>query len=246
MCLPRDPMRLSDSTRCVQRTAPLHFVYNTISQGTIHYMVVCVCSDIIQTQSYFPSFDVFRTWRRVHVSMQEAEFFVSSLTSLWHTYYRVITSSLANGPLVLRHELGHSVINVGEEYDGGFAYFGPNAGYNASSVPWTHWLTEPPSPDGPPKVERSVMPLQDYAWSMLNVSTPWSSIFESSGSYARHLIRFSLSGLPSANDLKVELDGIDLGWTPKKDIGIDRWHYDVYRDGGLRLRIVSWSLRSTY
>ena len=25
----------------------------------------------------------------------------------------------------------------------------------------------------------------------------------------------------------VSLDGVDLGWTPRKDIGIDRWHYDV-------------------
>lgn len=26
---------------------------------------------------------------------------------------------LDTGPLVLRHELGHSIIDVGEEYDGG-------------------------------------------------------------------------------------------------------------------------------
>lgn len=32
---------------------------------------------------------------------------------------RVITASPLNGPLVLRHELGHSLIPVGEEYEGG-------------------------------------------------------------------------------------------------------------------------------
>lgn len=32
---------------------------------------------------------------------------------------RVITASALNGPLVLRHELGHSLIPVGEEYEGG-------------------------------------------------------------------------------------------------------------------------------
>lgn len=31
----------------------------------------------------------------------------------------IITASELNGPLVLRHELGHSLIAVGEEYDGG-------------------------------------------------------------------------------------------------------------------------------
>lgn len=31
----------------------------------------------------------------------------------------VITASELNGPIVLRHELGHSIIEVGEEYDGG-------------------------------------------------------------------------------------------------------------------------------
>lgn len=31
----------------------------------------------------------------------------------------VITSSEKNGPLILRHELGHTLIPVGDEYDGG-------------------------------------------------------------------------------------------------------------------------------
>jgi hypothetical protein len=143
---------------------------------------------------------------------------------------RVITPSIANGALILRHELGHSIINTGEEYDGGFAYFGPNAYTNLSKpLPWVQWLTEPANV----RVERSVMPMQDYAWSLLNTSTPWSVTFESSGAYARHLVRFSVSGMPERSDLKVDLDGIDLGWVPRASIGLDRYHYDVYRDGGL-------------
>jgi len=31
-----------------------------------------------------------------------------------------------------------------------------------------------------------------------------------------------------ASDLRVELDGKDLGWVPRQDIGLDRWHYDFY------------------
>ena len=77
------------------------------------------------------------------------------------------------------------------------------------------------------------MPLQNYAWTLLNTTRAWSTKFSASGMYSRHLVRFSLSGLPEASDLTVELDGEDLDWRPRQDIGVDRWHYDVYRDGGL-------------
>ncbi|KAF5360455.1 hypothetical protein D9756_004955 [Leucocoprinus leucothites] len=176
--------------------------------------------------------------------------------------FTVITSSILNGPLVLRHELGHSIIDVGEEYDGGFAYFGVNAAHNASEpVPWDHWLSEIPEDDDGGdddddvdvddegegedgfndepdifqayRVERSVMPMQVYPWTLLNTTGSWSIKFNSSGTYSRHLVRFSLSGMPEAADLRVELDGIDLNWVPKEGLGLDRWHYDIHRDGGL-------------
>ncbi|KAI0345646.1 hypothetical protein BDW22DRAFT_1324402 [Trametopsis cervina] len=149
--------------------------------------------------------------------------------------FTVITPSLANGPLVLRHELGHSVIDVGEEYDGGFAYFGVNAQENTSiPVSWAHWLTNYTSATGDEIVpERSVMPLQEYAWTLLNTTTPWSIKFNASGLYSRHVVRFSLSGLPEEEDLTVKIDGTDLGWKPKVGLGIDRWHYDIHRSGGL-------------
>ncbi|KAG5719244.1 hypothetical protein E4T56_gene13390 [Termitomyces sp. T112] len=147
--------------------------------------------------------------------------------------FTVITSSLQNGPLVLRHELGHSIIDVGEEYDGGFAYFGINAYHDLDKpVPWAHWLSSGQI-QTPPRVERSVMPIQLYPWTLLNTSTSWSTTFTSSGTYARYLVKFSLSGLPEANDLRVELDGIDLNWIPMKDIGLDRWHYDILKDTAL-------------
>lgn len=74
------------------------------------------------------------------------------------------------------------------------------------------------------------MPLQEYAWTLLNTSSPWTTTFISTGTYARHLVRFSLSGVPRAEDLRVELDGADLGWAPRADIGVDRWHYDIKLD----------------
>lgn len=146
----------------------------------------------------------------------------------------MITSSLENGPLVLRHELGHSIIEVGEEYDGGFAYYGPNAAHNLSeSIPWSHWLSDPPKHHGNPRVERSVMPMQAYPWTMLNTSTAWAVKFPSSGAYSKHLVKFSLSGIPESSDLRVELDGTDLGWVPRVNIGLDRWHYDIHRNKSL-------------
>ncbi|KAF8158494.1 IgA peptidase M64-domain-containing protein [Crassisporium funariophilum] len=151
--------------------------------------------------------------------------------------FTVITSSILNGPLVLRHELGHSIINVGEEYDGGYAYFGANAAHDISKpLKWAHWLSDdPPKVDesGKPRVERSVMPMQVYPWTMLNTTSPWSIDFSSSGTYSRHVVRFSLSGIPDSGDIRVEMDGVDLGWVPKPGIGVDRWHYDIHSQEGL-------------
>ena len=148
----------------------------------------------------------------------------------------VITSSYLNGPLVLRHELGHSIIEVGEEYDGGFAYFGVNAGHNSSTksdLPWKQWLTDPSQEREQYRVERSVMPFQSYPWTMLNTTTAWKVQFTSSVSYSRFLVKFSLSGIPNKSNLMVELDGKDLGWEPEPIVGLDRWHYDIHRSENL-------------
>ncbi|EJD50412.1 hypothetical protein AURDEDRAFT_84139 [Auricularia subglabra TFB-10046 SS5] len=148
--------------------------------------------------------------------------------------FTIVTASNLNGPLVLRHELGHSIIEVGEEYDGGYAYFGVNA---VESLPdpssndtfkWEHWLTSPPV-----REERAVMPLQEYAWSMLNHSTPYSTKFTSAGTYSLHAVVISLSGLPDAKHLRVSLDGNDLGWKPLEGVGQDRWHYRLQVPHGL-------------
>jgi hypothetical protein len=64
---------------------------------------------------------------------------------------------------------------------------------------------------------------------MLNTTTPWTTTFVSSGRYDRHLIRFSLSGIPHKEALTIQVDGVDLEWEPRAGIGTDRWHYDIYR-----------------
>jgi len=143
---------------------------------------------------------------------------------------RTTTASLANGALVLRHEIGHSIIDIGEEYDGGYAYYGVNAVNNPSAVTWSHWLEHQEGDGDTLRAQRSVMPMQAYPWTLLNTTDPWTLSFLSSGKYSRHLIKFSLSGIPNGDDLVILFDRVDLRWVPRKDIGVDRWHYDVYED----------------
>lgn len=176
--------------------------------------------------------------------------FKPELIHILYPDFRVVTSSILNGPLVLRHELGHSIIDVGEEYDGGYAYFGVNAAHSADKpIPWSHWLSniypvkytearagfdsthQSTIPEY--RIERSVMPMQAYPWTLLNITQAWSINFTSSGAYSRHLVRFSLSGIPEAQDLRVDLDGDELKWVPKEGLGFDRWRYDIHRDNRL-------------
>lgn len=147
--------------------------------------------------------------------------------------FSITTASVLNGALVLRHELGHSIINVGEEYDGGFAYYGPNSAPSplTGTIKWGNWLSNPSRVSNTSIIpERSVSPLQAYPWTLLNRSAPYTSIFNSSGTYYSHMIRCSLSGLPRTSDLNVLLDGTDIGWEPRPGVGVDRWHYDILRD----------------
>lgn len=60
---------------------------------------------------------------------------------------------------------------------------------------------------------------------------PFQSIFNPSDTYSSHVIRFSLSGLPKNTDLIMLLDGV--GWAPRPDVGIDRWHYNILRGAAL-------------
>ena len=142
----------------------------------------------------------------------------------------VITASILNGPLVLRHELGHSILKVGEEYDGGTGYFGRNAAHDIHQLPWKQWLSDPSRVDanGEPHIERSVMAMQAHPWTLLNTSTPWAVDFLSSGTYSRYSLQFSLSGLPRQQDLRVTLDGLDLNWKPRLNVGMDRWFYNYF------------------
>ena len=126
------------------------------------------------------------------------------------------------------------ILAVGEEYDGGFAYYGVNSARDKLPFKWAHWLSQSPESAGSmPRIERSASPLQSYPWQLLNRTSPYFVAFNSSGTYSKHLVRFSLSGAPRASDLLVELDGKDLSWAPREDVGVDRWHYDIMVNSAL-------------
>lgn len=142
----------------------------------------------------------------------------------------VTTASPNSGPAVLRHELGHSLIGVGEEYDGGEVYTGVNAAQSTNSVPWTQWYT---TPSTEPKIERSNMPIQAYPWTLLNTSQSWSQTFTSAGTYTTHLLQISVSGITASSDLRVEIDGKDVGWELNPAVGVDRYIYNMKMDDAL-------------
>lgn len=138
-----------------------------------------------------------------------------------------MTASPHNGAAVLRHELGHSIIGVGEEYDGGTVYRGVNSARTPAAATWKQWYTNPASE---PKIQRSNMPIQAYPWTMLNVSRGWAQDFQSAGTYDSHLLQFSISGVTESTDLVVTMDGKDLGWEVNKLVGLDRWIYTMKFD----------------
>ncbi|KAG8761592.1 hypothetical protein FRC11_013700 [Ceratobasidium sp. 423] len=140
--------------------------------------------------------------------------------------FTISTASALNGPLVLRHELGHSIIWVGDEYDGSM-YFGVNAANytkDDQNVGWSHWL---PDTNNPPRIERNSVPLLIYPWTMLNKSTPWSTNFTTDGTFDSALLRVSLSGVPEGSHLGISLDGTTVPWKTNPEVGIDRWFYDI-------------------
>jgi hypothetical protein len=68
---------------------------------------------------------------------------------------------------------------------------------------------------------------------MLNVSSSWNAQFSSAGVYDNMELQFSISGVLASSDLRVELDGKDLGWEVNEIVGMDRWIYNMKFDEAL-------------
>ena len=136
----------------------------------------------------------------------------------------ISTSSITSGTIVIRHELGHNLIDVGEEYDGGWVYSGVNA---AHSLPpsWSHWLTNISAAS---HEERNRVIFQEYPWLDLSPGS-WRKVFYTDGhdgGWERVYIQASASGVPDREDLWVGIDGNELDWYPtgNDDRRFLEWH----------------------
>ncbi|GMK57375.1 hypothetical protein CspeluHIS016_0402090 [Cutaneotrichosporon spelunceum] len=130
--------------------------------------------------------------------------------------FTVITASRRNGPLVLRHELGHSLIPVGEEYEGGFVYSGVNADAveNVHHLKWRRFLSDPNSV----RVEDAKVPLQAYPWHDLD-DGKYVVTFQGSNKhdkkYTTARLRLSLSSIPYASHIRLTLNGAEVDLSPQ-------------------------------
>lgn len=136
---------------------------------------------------------------------------------------RIITASRRNGPLVLRHELGHSLIPVGEEYEGGFVYSGVNADKveHVRNLKWKKFLSDPSHV----RIEDAKVPLQAYPWHDLDgglyeVEFDASNEAEKGESkgkrrYTTARLRLSLSSIPYASHVKLTLNDAEVNLSPQ-------------------------------
>ncbi|KAJ9121697.1 hypothetical protein QFC22_002317 [Naganishia vaughanmartiniae] len=154
----------------------------------------------------------------------------------------VITASPNNGVQVLRHELGHTLIPAGEEYDGGYAYFGVNAATmqpntSQQTVPWKHWLSDSKARrTGRVRLEDSRVAVQAYPWFNLSNSSFTIDFAGGKADYPTALLRFSISGIPDENHLNVSLDGARVNFTFSDDHrgSLDRTWVQIPLHEGLR------------
>jgi len=136
--------------------------------------------------------------------------------------FTISTESPTSGTVVLRHEMGHNFISVGEEYDGGSSYNGVNHSPIArgTNVPWTVWLTEPTKV----QLEDAKILVQEYAWYNL-ANGAWGTNFTTDGTYSRWGMRYSVSGCDVDNAISITLDGQPIPWKTRNSL--DRFIEDV-------------------
>eukprot|EP01065_Artemidia_motanka_P032375 TRINITY_DN39389_c0_g1_i1.p1 TRINITY_DN39389_c0_g1~~TRINITY_DN39389_c0_g1_i1.p1 ORF type:complete len:614 (+),score=242.13 TRINITY_DN39389_c0_g1_i1:68-1843(+) len=130
------------------------------------------------------------------------------------------TRSKTTGTVVLRHEMGHNFVDVGEEYDDGNVYRGVNSERvsNIDDLKWAAWLTEP---EKPVVRQRAVQRLGEYPWVDL-ADGKQKLTFTSDGAYSKWFLRFTVSGCPEQGSLRVYLDGKELNWAPNHPDGAEQ------------------------
>jgi len=138
----------------------------------------------------------------------------------------ISTKSNRTGTVVLRHEMGHNFVRVGEEYDNGSSYSGVNSAPNitVATTKWGHWMSHDNI-----RIERAVYRLLEYPWADLALGER-SFTFTSDGLYSRWYLHVSVSAAGEEDSLEFVLDGEVLPWETR---GYDdREFYGWYGDEG--------------
>ncbi|CAG7680070.1 unnamed protein product, partial [Allacma fusca] len=147
----------------------------------------------------------------------------------------ISTRSNRTGTVVLRHEMGHNFVDVGEEYDQGQVYSGVNSARSVETLGWTHWLS------GKAREERAIYRILEYPWADL-ARGPQTINFTSDGNYSRWYLSVSVSAAGEDDSLEFVIDGEVLPWTTH---GFDdREFYDWYGNEGFTEGPHSFSVRS--
>lgn len=138
----------------------------------------------------------------------------------------ISTKSNRTGTVVLRHEMGHNFVSVGEEYDNGSSYFGVNSASTLAEVTakWGHWLSGQSA-----REERVIYRLLAYPWADLSLGQQ-SFTFMSDGQYSRWYILVSVSAAGEEDSIEFILDGEVLPWESRGSD--DREFYDWHSDEG--------------
>ncbi|KAI0238441.1 hypothetical protein L0F63_006245 [Massospora cicadina] len=118
-----------------------------------------------------------------------------------------------SGTVVLRHEMGHTFDEIGEEYDGGEVYEGVNSANKLSNLPWAHWLSQGRRSTHL-REERNHVVFQYYAWHDLTKDGPYVVNFTTSGKFPRWYLQISTSGMATEGSFSLTLDGAELPWSP--------------------------------
>ncbi|RHY24256.1 hypothetical protein DYB32_008917 [Aphanomyces invadans] len=132
----------------------------------------------------------------------------------------MMTRSPTTGNITLLHELGHNFGKVGEEYDGGYSYYGANSASSLQDVPWKHWLTNPSSI----REEKAVLSYQNYMWHELKKGA-YQVKFWSTGGFKRWVISLSVTGADTQDAITITLDGKPLEWKTQRTM--DRSFSDI-------------------
>jgi hypothetical protein len=135
----------------------------------------------------------------------------------------ISTRSERTGTVVLRHEMGHNFIEVGEEYDDGYTYDGINSASALKTIGWKNWLS------GPLREEKEIYRLLEYPWHDLSKGSK-NFTFKSDGKYSSWHLVISVTAAGQADSLEFALDGKVLPWETRGSD--DREFYNWYGNSG--------------